>query len=164
MVVVFWGFLQCGWWWPRTARDRELAWRLGSCLTPPLMRNGSVMVSLPCNLQGQTVYLLLFIYNILWWEKEEKKQKSSKKPGWLCFAAFLDSRVHFKSSSSTLLLFTFSPVWGNFFCCIVSIWIKRFYSYCLVHLVSLPFFSYCYATMNAMKLSPFSPRNLWSHW
>lgn len=77
------------------------------------MRDGSVMASLPCNLKGQTVYLLvfqlLFIYYIGVWKRKEKRLGGSRVIRLVhlgdCFVEFFHSLPCFKSIFSRL----FSP-------------------------------------------------------
>lgn len=106
MVMVF---LPRDWCWPRTARERLLAWWLGSCLrTPPneewLLDDIAALYSqrtdslLPC---AQTV----FLYIILWFGNIEQIRRkpgyNSGTSGWLCYSFY--SLVHCRPYLPSLL-------------------------------------------------------------
>lgn len=59
------------------------------------MRDGSVMASLPCDLKGQTVYLLvfqlLFIYYIVVWKKKKRDSEDAGLLDWCIWVALFCS-------------------------------------------------------------------------
>lgn len=130
-------------------------------LKTPLMRNGSVMASLPCNLKGQRVYLLvfqlLFIYYIVMWKRRKKRKLGyyTSTSGWLCFMESFYSLLHFKSSCFRLFFPLSNLYQGCAFVELCWFWWKDsavivLYIWRLCHLFSC----WC-ASMSASKLSPY---------